>query len=357
MIGYLCATPLHIITAITMQSGMFSDKHSTLIVMNHFDVDDKFIERIKETKVFDEVLLFDSNNKTKVNKIKRLVNSVFPAKLIKNIANNTNYSHFVSFALDFINLSYIVKRYKKRNISCKFAFGDDGIGTYMNDGLYKPKKLAQNILKAVGRASYLKDVQSVYVYKPQYMVDNLQYEICKIKQNEETCKKRKDAVCKIWPLNETIEIDNVILSFEQPNILDVEGKDRELERAILRKTAKRLNAPVVIKMHPRSLLEKEWSEFSVITTKMPFEAIMLQKQCVPKLMMTVNSTALFSAYLFDDLSATECPSILLYRLMKYQREGSNKSMDKLCKALSANEESSKIYNPSSIEELENYLKI
>ena len=43
MIGYLCATPFHITAAITMQSGQFAGEPSTLIILNHFNVDDTLL--------------------------------------------------------------------------------------------------------------------------------------------------------------------------------------------------------------------------------------------------------------------------------------------------------------------------
>lgn len=356
MIGYLCATPLHIINAITMQSGMFSEKKSTLIILDHFDVNELVVERIKETNVFDEVILFHSNNKTKWNKVMRLVHSVVPAKTIRQLANDREYTHFVSFALDFINVTYIIKRYKKRGISCEFSYGDDGIGTYMNPNIYRPRKLAMEIMRWTCRLSFLDEIKKLYVYKPEYMVENKHYEIVAIEQSQKTCDKRKRAVCKIWPLDEKINLEHSILYFEQPNVLDNDKKDLETEQEILRNAEKLLNASTIIKMHPRSGAEKQWQAFCILKTKMPFEVILLHIQCKPKLIMTVNSTALFSTYLFEDLQVTNCPSILLYHLMEHQSITVNKSMDKLCMALNVSEHAKHIYNPDSLEELQELLK-
>ncbi|MBE7056769.1 MAG: hypothetical protein E7388_04930 [Ruminococcaceae bacterium] len=356
MIGYLCATPFHITAAITMQSGMFAGKKSTLIVMDHFDVDMELINRIKETGVFDSVLLFHSNNKTKLNKIKRLVNVFAPSELIKNIANKTKYTHFVCFALDFLNLAYIMKRYEKRGINCEFSFGDDGIGTYIREGIYKPKDTVVKLMKISGRSGYTDKITRLYTYKPDFMVTNRSYDILPIEQSESACVKRRNAVLNIWPLNQDIDIDGKILYFEQPNEADKDNEDQGIEQQALSMAAEMLDSHTVVKMHPRSTAESVWQKFGVLKTKMPYEVMLLQKQCAPKLMMTVNSTALFSTYLFDDLPAATCASVLLYKIMIHKNETLNSAMSKLCDVVNKSQENVKIYNPETMDELRGILQ-
>lgn len=339
-----------------MQSGMFAGKKSTLIVMNHFDVDEALISRIKETGVFDEVVLFDSNNKTKLNRFKRLVNVFAPTKLMRKLANGTTFTHFVCFALDFSNLSYLMQRYEKRGIACEFSFGDDGIGTYIREGIYKPNDLVRKLLTACRRLDVLDRVRRVYAYKPEFMVANRGYDLHPIAQSEAACANRRQAVCRIWSLSEDVNIDNGILYFEQPNEADKDSQDQKIEQASLQMAIEALRTHSVVKLHPRSTAEEQWRAFGILKTKMPYEVMLLQKQCAPALMMTVNSTALFSTYLFDDLPAASCPSVLLYKLMLHQNEKLTSAMNSLCAGINGADKGAQVYAPETMDQLQQYLK-
>ncbi len=356
MIGYLCATPFHITAAVTMQSGMFSKEKATLIILNHFNVDEQLLKRIRSTGVFDEVVLFNNCYKTKIDNIKRLANAFIPATTMRKIANKTEFSRFICFALDFIDLTYIMKRYEKRGINCEFAFGDDGIGTYIREGIYKPKVISQKLLKLNGRLSFVDRVRTVYVYKPEYMVANLSYDLRPIDQNPEACRLRREAVSTIWPLEEDVNIDGGILYLEQPNENDQNCDDQKIEQAALKSAVDLFNAHSVVKMHPRSTAEDAWRPFGLIKTKMPYEVMLLQKQCAPLMMMTVSSTALFSAYLFDDLPAADCPSVLLYKLMIHQEGSLSESLNKLCRFINESQAQKRIFNPENDQQLQQLLQ-
>lgn len=355
MIGYLCATPFHITAAITMQSGQFAGEPATLIILNHFDVDEGLLERIRQTGVFDEVLLFNSRYRTKMDNIKRLINAFVPAPLMRRVANKTAFSHFVCFALDFIDLSYIIKRYDKRGIACEFAFGDDGIGTYIRDGIYRPKPLAAKLLRLNGRRGLCDRVTRVYAYKPSYMVANTEYDVHAIEQSTQACERRRAAVSAIWPLEEDVPIDGGILYFEQPNEADRDSEDQRVEQKWLRAAADVMGVHTCVKMHPRSQALAQWQPFNVLGTKMPYEVLLLQKQCAPALLMTVNSTALFSTYLFDDLPAAECPSVLLYKLMIHRNEALTAATAQLCARINASQQTQRIFDPDTEEELQQWL--
>lgn len=351
MVGYLCATPFHITAAITMQSGMFADEKGTLIILNHFDVGNGLIDRIKETGVFEKVILFENSYKTKLDNFKRLVNAFIPATTMRDIANKTDFSHFVCFALDFIDLTYVMKRYEKRGISCEFSFGDDGIGTYIREGIYRPKVISHKLLKLNGRLKYVDKVSRLYTYKPEFMVANKSYDIKPIEQSEAACDKRRKAVSAIWPLNEEVNIDGGVLYLEQPNENDLDSADQKIEQDSLQAAIDALGVHSVVKMHPRSSAEEQWRKFGLLKSKMPYEVMLLQKRCAPALMMTVSSTALFSAYMFDDLPAADCPSVLLYKLMIHQESSLSGAMNDFCEMINRSQPQKRIFNPENKNQL------
>ena len=356
MVGYFCATPLHVLSAITMQGGMFADEDSMLILLNHFHVDEALLGRIKESGVFTEVMLVENDYRTTVGNIKRLANAFFPIKPMRYVANKTCFTHFVCFALDYIDLAYIMTRYKKRGIRCEFSFGDDGIGTYIAE-IHQPKPLARKLLKLNGHLGILDEVTRLYAYKPEYLIVNRHFDVQPILQNEAACRARCAAAAHIWPLQEQTNIDGGVLYFEQPNPLDADNSDRDIEQAMLRRAMDTLGIHAAVKMHPRSDAEAAWSPFGVIHTKMPYEVMLQQAQCKPKLIMTISSTALFNTYMFDDLTAEPCPAILLYKMMRYVNRQACEAMTEMCERINAAQEKPRIYVPENEEELQKILEI
>ena len=347
---FFCATPYHIIASITLAAGKFAEEESMLVVLNHFDIDEAMVQRIRDTGVFKEVLLYNSNNKTKWNKVKRLANVFIPDRVMHRLANQMAFSRCIFFALDFLNLAYMASRYQKRGINCEFAFGDDGIGAYVNNLCYHPKAFVVRLLKLTGRLPALEAVKKLYVYKPELMVENREFTLEKIPQSPEICKKLQQAVSKIFVMESDMDVNRAILYFEQP-IESEEGKENtEEEQRLLKLAMENQNLRAVVKMHPRSTGEDVWREFSLMKTKIPFEAMILQKDYAPALMMSNCSTAMFSVYLLDHLPMGKCPCVFLNRLVPCQNERMNAAIDRYFQLLNRDEETANLYSPASKEE-------
>lgn len=347
---FFCATPYHMIASITLATGKFAEEESMLVVLNHFDIDEAMVQRIRSTGVFKEVLLYNSNNKTKWNRAKRLANVFVPDRVMNRLANQMAFSHCVFFALDFLNLAYMVKRYQKRGINCEFAFGDDGIGAYLNVACYHPKASVVKLLKLTGRLSALESVKKLLVYKPELMVENKEFILEKIPQSPEIYAKLQQAVAKIFVMESDMDVNHAILYFEQPVNSVASKENAAQEQRLLKLAMEKKNLKAVIKMHPRSTCEALWDEFPIMKTKIPFEAMVLQKDYAPALMMSNCSTAMFSVYLLDNLPVGKCPSIFLNRLIPHQNERFNQAMERYFALLNSGDEEVNLYSPSTEEE-------
>lgn len=347
---FVCATPYHIIASITLATGKFAGEESMLVVLNHFDIDEAMVQRIRSTRVFKEVLLYNSNNKTKWNKAKRLANVFVPDRVMNRLANQMAFSHCVFFALDFLNLAYMVKRYQKRGINCEFAFGDDGIGAYVNIACYHPKDFVVQLLKYTNRLSALETVKKLYVYKPELMVENREFVPEKIPQSPEIYEKLQQAVSKIFVMEADADVNHAILYFEQPIESEAGKENTKEEQRLLKQAMEKKNLKAVVKMHPRSTGEAVWHEFPIMKTKIPFEAMVLQKNYAPAVMMSNCSTAMFSVYLLDNLPIGKCPSIFLNRLVPYQNERLNKAIERYFNLLNSEDEAANLYSPATEEE-------
>lgn len=314
MIGFLCATPYHVLTSIIMATGEFADKESVLVIMDHAAFDEAFIEKVKSLDVFSEVYLYKSNKKTKLNNVKRLINAFFPPEIMKRLAA-MDFERFFCLALDFIDVTYLIKKFEARGVQCEFSYADDGIGSYINEHIYDPRIISEIILRLNGRKKLLDKIKKLYVYKPEYVICNpLNFEIIKIRQTKETAQAVKRAARILWPLDTPTELGGKILYFEQPH--DSPDADQRIaeEVRVLSDVTKQNGLEACIKMHPRSAAEQKWAAFSVIKTQMPFEAMLSQQDCSPLLMMSNCSTALFSPYLYDCLGEGQCETIMLYKL-------------------------------------------
>lgn len=352
---FFCATPYHIIASITMASGMLSAEPSTLVILDHFNIDEAMVQRIRATGVFEEIVLYKSNNKTRMNMAKRLANVFCPDKVMHRLAHETAFSHCVFLALDFLNLAYMVKTYERRGIKCEFSFGDDGIGAYLNSNCYRPRKLVVNLLKLTGRLGSLQSVKKLYVYKPELMVENTQFELVRIEQSPETFQKLQKAVSRIFVMEPDVQVDNRVLYFEQLSGPPETDRNLAVEQEALTMAMEILGAEAAVKMHPRSNSEALWSRFPIVRTKIPFEAMVLQNRYAPALMMSNCSTAMFSMYLLDNLPAASCPSVFLNRLVPTQNESFNRSMERYFALLNQGDGGTKLYSPASIEELRELL--
>lgn len=348
---FFCATPYHIIAAIALATGKFAGEQTLLVVMNHFDIDEAMLRRIRETGIFQDVVLYNSNNKTKWNRAKRLMNVFVPDRMMDHLANHTEFRRCVFFALDFLNLAYMVKRYEKRGIPCEFAFGDDGMGTYVNTACYRPREFVVRLLKLTGRLTALQTVKKLLVYKPELIVENREFTLEKIPQSPEIYEKLQQAVSKIFVMEQDLTVKDRVLYFEQPIDTPADRENTAEEQRLLKLVMEKLGRKAVVKMHPRSTEEALWQEFPIMKTKIPFEAMLLQKDYAPAVMMSNCSTAMFSAYLLDNLPAGNCPSVFLNRLLPCQNARINEAMDRYFRLVNGAEERAKVYSPSSEEGL------
>ncbi len=355
MTGYFCATPYHIMAAMTMACGE-EKPDNILVILDHFKIDEALVKRIRETDVFGEVVLYHSNNKTRLSRAKRLVNTFIPDKLMRRLMYQTACEKWVFFALDFINLTHVIAAYEKRGIACEFAYGEDGSGAYVYKNCYVPSALPAKLMKLNGHGKYLDRVKNLYVYKPAYMVENTHFCAKEIPQSAEISAKLKEAVCHVWPLEEEASLISGILYFEQPYAKEICEGNIATEQKCLGLAAEILDADIMVKMHPRSQNQYLWADYEIMRTTIPFEAVLLQSKALPKLIMANNSTALFSAYLLDGLVGEACPSMFLSNLMPVKVAGVSAAAEKFCALINENCEDAGLLFPKTQEEFQSMLR-
>lgn len=338
--------------SITMATGMYADKKSVLVVMDHAaNFNEEFVEKIRSLDIFYDVKLYKSNNKTKINNIKRLLNTVFIPKVVRELAS-TPFEKFFCLALNFIDAAYLIKNFKKRGVDCEVAFADDGIGTYVSETIYRPKKISGIILKTNGNYKYLREIKRAFVYRPELVVVDLGLELVEIEQSEKSTAALKRAISVLWPLDSDVDAGGKIMYFEQPYGDEGAGPVVEREIALLKEVVSELSVEACIKMHPRSDAEKMWSYFDVIKSKIPFEAMLLQQTCNPLMYMSNCSTALFSSYLISSFEGASNNAVMLNQMPGLSMSDSGTAALKAF-VLQVNDKykNGNIYSPKSKDEL------
>ena len=337
MILIMCATPYHLINAINI--AKMEECETDIVLYNHFKDSKELVNRLKIMDVFNNVILFDENNYSFMQKCKRLVNSFFPSRLIRDIANKKVYNKIIFFSLDFINIAYIIKKYTRRNIKCEFAYGDDGIGTYIDSRAYTPSSIVSKILKLNGNKKWLDEIHDLYVTTPQ-LINNTIYNLHEIKCNIESIEYIK----KLWHID-TNDIRCKYVYLQEP----IPGS-RELDEKVISILEKHVGEKgYIIKLHPR---EQDWQleKDNIIDSQIPFERVAADIKEETLTLISIFSTAAITPVL---LYKKKIRIIFLYNLSSYIQNGNYGILD-LCNQIK------KIYNiqilaPKSIEELEKYI--
>lgn len=329
-----CATPYHVINAINI--ALMENCNTDIVIYNHFNDAQNLSERIKDTGVFRNVYFFDDNNYDKIHKIKRMIRSFFPSGFISFIAKKSKYDKMIFFALDFINYSYVIKKYEDRNIECNFSFGDDGVGTYCDCDLYSPSHTVECILKVNRRIKWLDKIKSLYVNTP-ILMKNKKYKLIEIKISN--CLK--DILCKLWEVKNQ-NINQYKHIYLQEPIIDCEKIDGEVIEFLKEEYG---DGNVGVKLHPREQNTKQ-GLYNYIDQQVPFERIMLDFYGEKLSLYSVYSTAAITPVL---LLKKNIDIVFLYKLLPEFYEN-NTAFQSLCERIQKNFDV-KIYVPNSIEEL------
>lgn len=351
-VGFYCATPFHILAAINLKITLYKNNTCDLYVLNHFDDANDLVSRFKELKLFRNVKIINYNNRNLFNKLKRVTSILFPSKIIRSIYTQNSYSDFYFFAYDFINISLIIKKYYLQGKNCKFIYGDDGVGSYI-ENIYTPKKSTQYLLKFISRYKYLKYINTLAVYNSELVFENSHFNIEKIPQcnfsNIDFC----NLISKLWPGNNDFYNKRKIIYFQQmPFEMEITNNnytENDIFNAI--KDANLID-DTTIKPHPRSKNDNISTNFYLLNDKRPFEVILQNLDVNNKILISPISTALFSPYLMYGQRPT---LIILNTLLGMKIQCTNEISDYFKKFIKITGYEKKIFVPKDINEFKKML--
>lgn len=347
MVAFYCATPFHIISTLNIISGLSEKENYDLFILNHFENAEDVVKNLRKLKIFRKVNLINQGNKNLQNKILRIFNIFVKSREIKELSKE-KYKKIFFFATDFLNIAYTIKN----NNSEEYVFCDDGIGSYMDERIYIPNKKIKKILTLNRQIKYLKKIKSLYLYNPNLVVVNKNFNIIKIQKIEK--EKIYNILNIIW--NKVIS-DKKIIIFQQPNKLE-NGEDSDsFERILIKKLLFIVNKDeILLKLHPRSRNDKcllEDFKEVILKTEQPFESYMMNMNLENSFLITTFSTAAISPFLF---LKKQPYLIFTYKLIFKKNIELVKNMDSFIKKLKEEYDKNRILVPNSIEEIINFIK-
>ena len=349
MIGFYCATPYHVMTAINLMLSKYEGKRAKLYILNHTKDAIALVKRLQKSGLFEDVVFINNSNVTLSMRFKRVWEAFIPNPQIRQIGRNEAYTEFIFFCYDFLNATYLVKQLRKKNSACQFAFGDDGLGSYMED-IYTPNKVVMFLLRLTGRKKYLTLINQLFVFMPELVFANKQLQTSKIPKYQYKNERFRSIVNEIWPLDALLE--QPLLYFQQPIYGEQAKRVAAMEKQLFARLSE-MSLPFAVKLHPLTYNYDACPAAQLVHSKIPFECFILQQRSDDKVLISYFSTALFTPFMLFDQTPR---LVFLYELT----DGSDDILPQyrmfLERFINIYPDQANICVPQSLEELVAFLK-
>ena len=309
-VGYFCATPLHVLHAISLRLTVDSAGTAQLFVYNHFADAKRLVTALRQLGPFERVELIDSCTKTLWDKLQRLWHSVIPIAPVRRLLRGAfPFDKAVFFVLDALTMTQLMKRGK----SCDFYYGEDGIGSYINQRLYQYSAESRLLLRLTGREKYLRRIRGIYLHQPSLRVAHRDIPAALMPSVSLSAPPMAQILQQLWPLQEdAIDTDRRGIYLREPLQELFEGAFDDLEQRIMACIHTVFTSDkVYIKPHPRMPAPlgagRDW-----LTCDVPFERLMGLFDPDRSVLVSVVSTAALQPVLLGDRPPV---MVFLYRLL------------------------------------------
>lgn len=312
MFLFLLNTPTQLLNAIALIYGRFADVQCDAYYTENLKpfFENEWIHKIFASaypvKLLPEICKRNSNLKKNIVRIK---NGLDFRKVKKTLPSDPNsYDRIFASGISLRNyeIYYAIKAANQK--ACLSIF-EEGMCEYYYYGREKDKSHALFSHFFFGRY-YIEEADSLYVYHPDAVIcnwDNL--EIKPIPKIEEP---------------ELIEIINHVFRYEPTDLRNAKNKVVILEQAfyedadiarqneIIDRIGKAFGPEnVVIKLHPRSPLDKYQGKFPCCKTTIPLELIVLNEDIMNNVFVSISSSAVLNFKLMFDME----PNIIVLNRM------------------------------------------
>lgn len=345
MIGFLCSTPYHILLAINMSLSDFKNEKKVLVIFRRFKDSDRICKLLCQFSIFEEVLLLETHNFDGLTHWNRRYRMFSFYRKFNKMYPKYSFKEFIFFSLDFLDVSFIAKKISKINPSCKFAFAEDGIGSYLSNDIYTPSDRAKFWLDKLNRKKFLDKIDTLYLKNPNLLTVKSDFKIKKMDDLAVNDVLFNDVITTIWPGAPLTQYD--ILFLQQPFSEDGRKLIGMQQDKALEVIWKSFSEKLTIKLHPRTIEYNKLDRVKYLKSEGLFELEIHQNYKV-KVLIGVNSTALLTPYL---LWKETTPIIFLHKLCGV--DSFNVNMDKFIERFKVEFEKSggQLFAPESFESL------
>jgi len=313
MVGFYCGTPYHVMLAIHMSLHEFAGEDKCLVVLKNFSSTEKVHDVCIKEHLFKEVVIIDSHRFDRRREWTRRYRmfSFYPE--FKALCKNYRFDRFIFFSADRMQDTFMIKLIMKKNPSCEFFIGEDGLGSYTKSDMYKPQGRENFWLDLLQRRKYLSCLKTSYFLNPElltYVPDGKVLSIQKPNRDEQYFLS---ILNEIWNSKPIMDYGG-ILYLTQPFLENKQPILAEEQSYFIGYLQEKLgNRKLGVKLHPTSRNIGIPSGCNVIGSDVLFEAMVGNVRS--KIFIGIYSGALFTPFLlWGDIT----PIILLCKLCSDQ---------------------------------------
>lgn len=355
MILFICETKAQVLNAMSLRYFMLNNEIVDICLCNKTGLLSDIKIQIEKKKLFNRIYELKTTYRPKqdwFSMIKKIFNGFgLIRRLQKHLPDlSTNYSNiFISGPdLDCIGIYYLLRR---QNKNIKLCLYEEGIFEYYIFK-YKLNKFYRIYSKIVYGLYYLDECNEIYVYNSKAIIgkpNNVKaINIPLINQ----CKAFKQIANDVFNYNpnELDLLQSCKYLFVDSCFSDVTSAN--IQAAIVEHLSTQLGNQLIVKLHPRSPLDKyDKCGVKCLKTKQSFEIIMLNNQLENITFLTMYSSAIFNMKFMFNLTPK---TILLNQI--YNISTKNTGIDYLIEKFREDFPNDKLYQPNNLEELINILR-
>jgi len=287
-------TYFQLITAINLAMNNFSNDYNDIVITNcSVGTKDK-VELIKKSGLFQNVYYIESRELINGNKLKKYLIYLFNRRKIIGNINNNKYDEILFYNFDVLCYALIDElfKYNKSLICSRF---DEGFSTYTIN--HKSNRINNLIRKILFRKNINKSIKKIYLYHPELLCYETNYNIEVIPNIDKNNKLIKETLNSIFNYNQ-YNITQKYIFFEESFFCDNKGiEDFDLIMNIANIVGKE---NLIIKLHPRNKVDR-FSKHGIKvweSTGIPWEIYQMNEDYRKKVFLTISSGSILASKLY-----------------------------------------------------------
>ncbi len=304
---YYCTTPFHILMALNMHFNNViyprtADDRATIVIVK-FNNADAITERIKHQHIFDEVYLIEEEDTRRWhNKYKKFFTIMYDVFFSKRLLKQQFKSESVDFLVNRFDvivashLSHGVANIRTFNRNAEFYLMEDGLASYFGD--FSKRLRSTGYLRLLKVRNMGRDVtvpKALYVMQKDICQNSIDAPIIQMPTFSENFLI---IAFRIFGMPDKLPSyrEKIIWLTSVTNTKEKESSTRKIADIL---SSYRKN-DVIVRLHPRENNIIFYKSFNLDNNNNMWELLLSQISISDKLLITVGSTAVFSAkFLYD----------------------------------------------------------